>query len=64
LQFLEEERLESVQLEEGGKHYILLESLDAFQKVERKRGRPSTGTTNSGTKAKKPARKKVKKGKK
>ena len=47
LHFIEEMRLESVQLEEGGKHYILLESLEAFQKVERKRGRPSKATANS-----------------
>ncbi len=64
LHFLEEKRLESVQLEEGGKHYILLESLEAFQKLERKRGRPSKATTSNGAGTKKAAKKKAKKGKK
>ena len=64
LHFLEEKRLESVQLEEGGKHYILLNSLEAFQKVERKRGRPSKAAATKGAGAKKAAKKKVQKDKK
>lgn len=40
LQFIEEKRLESIQLEEGGKHYIPLESLEELERVERTTGRP------------------------
>ncbi len=40
LQFISEKRLESIQIEEGGVHYIPLESLEELERVERPTGRP------------------------
>jgi len=59
LQFIAENRLESIQIEEGGAHYIPLESLEEIEKVERPTGRPKKGSAKS--KAKKSAKKSSKK---
>jgi hypothetical protein len=40
LQFLEEKRLQSIQIESGGPHYITVESLERMAKFERPPGRP------------------------
>lgn len=64
LHFIHEERLRSIQLEEDGAHYIPIAELEAFAKVKRERGRPSTktGAKPAGKKAaKKSARKSAKK---
>jgi hypothetical protein len=61
LQFIGEGRLESVQIEEGGKHYVLLESLEAFEKIPRQRGRPKVDIEPVRTKPKAPGKKAVKK---
>jgi hypothetical protein len=58
LQFIKDGRLESVQIEEGGKHYVLLDSLETFAKLPRRRGRPvSASTIEAKPAAKKTARK-------
>jgi hypothetical protein len=59
LQFIEEGRLESIQLEEGGAHYIPLESLEELERVERPTGRPKKETAQLT--AKKRAKKSAKK---
>jgi hypothetical protein len=60
LQFIQEGRLESVQIEDGGKHYVLLDSLEAFERIPRHRGRPKT-EAEPGKKRKAPAKKLTKK---
>jgi hypothetical protein len=45
LHFIHEKRLSSIQLEEGGTHYIEVESLENLEKIERPIGRPSTKTS-------------------
>lgn len=59
LQFIADKRLESIQIEEGGAHYIPLESLEELEKVERPTGRPKKG--GAKPKAKKSAKKLSKK---
>jgi hypothetical protein len=41
LHFIHDNRLTSIQLEEGGTHYIEVESLEALEKIKRPPGRPS-----------------------
>lgn len=44
LHFIYEKRLSSIQIEEGGTHYIEVKSLEDLEKIERPVGRPSTKT--------------------
>ncbi len=59
LQFIAEQRLESIQIEEGGAHYIPLESLEELEKVDRPTGRPKKAVTKPKAEqsAKKPSKK-------
>jgi hypothetical protein len=63
LHFIHEQRLRSIQLEENGAHYIPIQSLEEFAKLERQHGRPKpkSAPPSKKTAGKKAPRKSAKK---